>query len=728
MGKALIKGTLTKVTQVLIALALCIGMMPVFSQSSAYADEETQGGSGEQTGAEEILALDGDSQNKDGQEASDADSKKEIADSSELSRAQEAADQSNITTIEEDGSHTYLPEESLSEEEVASLGDEEVIEEEGVLSLSYDPELMAKKSIIMLEGPDRYVTAAEQALYSYKTSNTVIIASGTGYSDSLSATSLAGALNCPILLTAKDMLTSITKDTLVKLKAKNIIIVGSSDVISQKVENDLKAFGPVKRLAGPTRFETQMEIFKYGADKGYWTSDLAIIATGMNFADALAASPIAFALKAPVFFVDGSGALPASQRAELAADKSVKRVIITGSEVVVSANTQSIVQGIMAEHGSSASKVVRLGGPNRFATSAKIAEYAVKNLGFKWDSVAFATGQAPYDALGGGVVQGKQKSVLLLADAVSASAAEAISGYKNSITTNIKFFGSIAAIPASTRVAVCAYLGIDSGYNITSTYYPISRWTMAQYQVNRNEGYGVTIDMFYDALDPFKYPYGDSRFYQHAILTDGHSGVSAALLDAAINKNCIYSESPTKKSALRNTGKYFVEAAKTYGVNEVYLLSNAALESGWGCSDLARGWTPSVDGVVVSNGKSYPYKKGVTYYNFFGIGAYDSNALSGGRAMAVVQGWTSPEKAIKGAAKWISANYLKRSNPAPQNTLYLMKWDVPYAAKYGNAWHEYCTGLTWQTSIASIMGNVYSACGVNMASSGLRFNVPAFAS
>lgn len=724
MGRASIRNTTLKVFKLFIAFVLCVGVLPMFSQASAYADEEKVLGSEELPQAEEGL-----------DSGSPLEAEGELDISSELEKSPDAEDVENLSELaaapnaEADGSYSYLPEEALTEDEVTASLQEEDATEDGMLALSADASTLAKKTIIPIEGSDRYITSIKQAQYSYKTSDTVIIASGTGYSDSLSATSLAGAINCPILLSPKDSLPQVTKDALSKLGVKKVIIVGSTNVISAKVANQLKSYGSVERLAGPTRFETQMEIYNYGVKKGYWTGDTIVVATGMNFPDALAVSPVSFALKAPVFFVDSAGNFPTAQQEALAMNVKIKRVLITGSEVVVSAKAEDFVKTLVRDNGGNSSNAVRLGGLNRFSTSVKIAEYAVSNLGFKWDSVAFATGQAPYDALGGGVVQGRQKSVLLLADGVSTSAAEAASKYKSSITTNIKFFGSVAAIPASARVQVCAYLGIDSGYSISSTYYPISRMTMAQYQVNRNEGYGATKAQFYDALDPFKYPYGDSRFYQHAILTNGYSGVSATSLNSIISSKCVSNEaSYGGKSALRNTGQYFIDAAKTYGVNEVYLLSNAALESAWGCSQLARGWTPTKNGTVVVSGKSYPYYKGVTYYNFFGIGAVDSNALAGGQAKAVVEGWTTPEKAIKGAAKWISTNYLKRSDPAPQNTLYLMKWDVPYAAKYGSAWHEYCTGMTWQTSIASIMGDIYSSAGINMASSGLKFNVPAYAS
>ena len=168
-------------------------------------------------------------------------------------------------------------------------------------------------------------------------------------------------------------------------------------------------------------------------------------------------------------------------------------------------------------------------------------------------------------------------------------------------------------------------------------------------------------------------------------------------------------------SALRGSGAYIIEAARTYNINEVYLLAHAALESAWGCSALAQG---SVSGYA-------------GYRNFFGIGAYDLDPNNGGAALAKREGWSSVESALLGAAKWISNNYLNPTVSSAavsgaQNTLYKMKWDVQRAVSEGSVWHQYATGRTWASGIASVMANCYSYLGVSMANTGLRFEVPVY--
>ena len=227
---------------------------------------------------------------------------------------------------------------------------------------------------------------------------------------------------------------------------------------------------------------------------------------------------------------------------------------------------------------------------------------------------------------------------------------------------------------------------------------------------------GYTQAQITTAMDPNNVPVGSKGFYQFAVLTDGYSGfTTAATLDAYIAKNT----ASRPNSMLRGKGQAFINAAKLYGVNEVYLLAHAIVESGWGTSTLARGY--AYDGTTKINNKVYP--KG-TYYNFYGIGAYDSSPLSGGRSLAIQNGWNTPDKAISGAADWISRNYL-RNTSYYQDTLYKMRWNYP--SFRGTAVHQYATDKDWANTIAGVMNEIYTYCGMSQPQAGLSFVVPRYA-
>ena len=142
------------------------------------------------------------------------------------------------------------------------------------------------------------------------------------------------------------------------------------------------------------------------------------------------------------------------------------------------------------------------------------------------------------------------------------------------------------------------------------------------------------------------------------------------------------------KGILQGQAATFTAAGEKYGVNEIYLISHALLETGNGTSPLATG--------VKVNGK--------TVYNMYGVGAFDGTALSSGAQYAYNAGWFTPEAAIIGGAEFIAKGYIS----AGQDTLYKMRWNPTAAEKYGYASHQYATDIGWATKQVKQIYNLYS--------------------
>ncbi|MFC6387106.1 SH3 domain-containing protein [Sporolactobacillus kofuensis] len=159
------------------------------------------------------------------------------------------------------------------------------------------------------------------------------------------------------------------------------------------------------------------------------------------------------------------------------------------------------------------------------------------------------------------------------------------------------------------------------------------------------------------------------------------------------------------KGILSGQGAAFIQAAKDYKVNEVYLVSHALLETGNGVS-------------ILANGQNY---NGVKVYNMFGIGAYDGSANKSGAAYAYKHGWTSPAKAIEGGAEWIAANYIYNSTYR-QDTLYKMRWN-PDALIMGSAAHQYATDVGWAVKQTQNFEKMYAI----LSKYNLVFDVPEYA-
>ncbi|MGL6106919.1 SH3 domain-containing protein, partial [Romboutsia sp.] len=158
-----------------------------------------------------------------------------------------------------------------------------------------------------------------------------------------------------------------------------------------------------------------------------------------------------------------------------------------------------------------------------------------------------------------------------------------------------------------------------------------------------------------------------------------------------------------------NQGQTFINSAKKYNIDVVYLVSHAMWETAYGKSTLAQGQT-------LTTYKGEPLDAPVTVYNFFGIGAIDKSANVSGAEAAYSNGWTSVEATIDGSAGWIAQNYIKNSK-YNQNTIYKMKFNYSYT------WHQYATDVNWANGISGIM---YKLVDMYDSQSSLVYDVPAY--
>lgn len=163
------------------------------------------------------------------------------------------------------------------------------------------------------------------------------------------------------------------------------------------------------------------------------------------------------------------------------------------------------------------------------------------------------------------------------------------------------------------------------------------------------------------------------------------------------------------RGILSGKGNAFLEGAKKYNVNVMYLLSHARLETGNGTSALS-------NGILVTEVDGVPVEPKVVY-NMYGIGAIDSAPLKGGSEYAYKQGWFTPELAISEGASWISKNYIN-STKYNQNTLYKMRWNM---SSTSIGWHQYASDIAWAAKQAKIIAPYLEKCGV-----AFEFDIPTF--
>ncbi|GAV31167.1 n-acetylmuramoyl-L-alanine amidase cwlB precursor [Coriobacteriaceae bacterium EMTCatB1] len=294
--------------------------------------------------------------------------------------------------------------------------------------------------LVEIAGANRVETAIAMAMKAFPSgADAVVLATAYNWPDALGGSALAGAVDGPMLLVGSDPTPVL--DAIDDLGATKAYILGGTGAVSGAVEDALVATlgaDNVTRIAGGNRYETASLV----ADKvielaGGAYDGTAFFATGANFPDALAASPLAAAKIWPVYLV-APGATTAT------VNDAVTSGIILGGPGVVSGDFA--IDGVT---------MTRLAGDNRYETAAAVAAYGVDTAGLGWNKVALTLGTNYPDALAGGVLQGKDGSVLLLTPGTTLdpAAEAALSAHKDDIT-EVRFFGGTSVISQAVRDAV----------------------------------------------------------------------------------------------------------------------------------------------------------------------------------------------------------------------------------------------------------------------------------
>lgn len=317
-------------------------------------------------------------------------------------------------------------------------------------------------TVIRVAGDDRYETAAATSARHFAKSRWVVLASGENWPDALSATGLAGALDCPLLLVRKDSIPDATYQEIVRLGATDFMLVGGAAAVSEDVFETFQLdFGEfsIQRVWGTNRYHTAARVAQWVYDitamapvNPTWFGE-AIIVSGENYADALTAGPLSAARHLPILLTR-QDSLPPETAAEIDIG-SYRSAVIVGGEAAVSTGVKGQIDAIVtANPGGYVS--TRLWGANRYATAAAVAEVTV---GTRRLDLGLATGQGYADALGAGAALGSYGSPLLLTR--KDSLPPATQGFLDLTRYEIgelQVFGGTAAVSEAVRNAADAHV------------------------------------------------------------------------------------------------------------------------------------------------------------------------------------------------------------------------------------------------------------------------------
>lgn len=186
-----------------------------------------------------------------------------------------------------------------------------------------------------LSGQDREQTAVRVSDQLYRTlpqlgeqvPPVAILATGYNWPDAVTGGSLSAFFGVPVLLTSRDRFSPATRDALGRLPITDLIVLGGTDAVSDATIADAAqvaglAAGDTRRLAGPDRFRTAVEVSRFfesvlaedGVAPGCVTAVNLIRADG--YAHVLSASMLSGALACvfiPLGGQDGSFFPPEAQ-------------------------------------------------------------------------------------------------------------------------------------------------------------------------------------------------------------------------------------------------------------------------------------------------------------------------------------------------------------------------------------------------------------------------------
>ena len=287
-----------------------------------------------------------------------------------------------------------------------------------------------------LSGPTALDTMKKIVQKGWTSSDNAVVASLEGFHDALAASSLAGELNAPVLLTPTAYLAQQTADELVRLKVKKVYIVGGVASVSAHAEEQIRLYGVTTvRVAGKDAQQTSLEVGKEVADQG---SKTVIVATSAGYWDALTSGPYAYATKSPIFLTNGDGTK--------LLDDIIAQIKKQGANTALIAGGEGSVKPAVAQQLEDAGLTVnRLAGPNAYGTARVFANHCMQEgMGVK--DLAVASGAVHQDALCGAALCGKNEAVLLLADAEHTGDAFDFLRAHNTLVHNAYILGGTASV------------------------------------------------------------------------------------------------------------------------------------------------------------------------------------------------------------------------------------------------------------------------------------------
>ena len=174
--------------------------------------------------------------------------------------------------------------------------------------------------------------------------NAIVIAPGQNSITAVNAVSFAKNLNAPVFLVSSQEVPREISEQIKRLnKVKQVVIVGNETDVSTAVQSKLDELTGVKssRLTSQNQFQVSAALAGNISEPRQ-----AIVASGIDPADALVAAPLAQSLNLPLV-LSSPDKLDPSVVQYIQATKSIKQAIFVGGPAPLSQSLRAQMQGIL---------------------------------------------------------------------------------------------------------------------------------------------------------------------------------------------------------------------------------------------------------------------------------------------------------------------------------------------------------------------------------------------
>lgn len=314
-------------------------------------------------------------------------------------------------------------------------------------------------AVTRISGKDRYATAnaVSQTAWNGGSAKAVVLARGDEFPDALSGVPLAAHVGGPLLLTEPSVLSTATRAEIDRVlggpaSGRTVYILGGAAAVSPGVAHGLASAGyHVVRYFGADRAGTALAV----AQQAFPSASGALIATDTDFADALAAGPLAAASGEPILLTDqwtiSDGAWNWLQQHP--------RVDTVGEPALA----------VMSERGLHGWGNIRVNdafqGPDRYTTALAVAHAMIDQTSGSLPAgrstgVCLASGESFPDALSGGALCALQNRPMLLLPATGGEGdVLAALDHWNGALSQAELFGGPAALSRTAEDQVAQALG-----------------------------------------------------------------------------------------------------------------------------------------------------------------------------------------------------------------------------------------------------------------------------